>query len=176
VYEKVFAAGCSMNNCNARCCREGVFLDPAEREKILQHAHLIKKYLEPHQPADERVWFDEEREVDSDFPSGLAFGTRTLESGCVFLDSKGWCTLQRAAVAEGLHKWSLKPFFCVAYPMTLQEGVLTVDDPQFTERTECCSRVASGDSSPVEACAEEIEFMVGAKGFAELKSLGSFVQ
>jgi hypothetical protein len=118
------------------------------------------------------MWFDEERAEDSDFPSGYAIGTRKMEYGCVFLDSQGWCTLQKAAVAEGLHKWLLKPFFCVAYPITIQEGVLTVDDPQFTERTECCSRVVEGTVTPVEVCGEEIEFMVGAEGYNELLRLG----
>lgn len=169
--EKVFDVECSMNNCNARCCREGVFLDPVERDKILQHAPLIKRHLEPHQPNDEHMWFDEEREEDSDFPSGYAVGTRTLEHGCVFLDSRGWCTLQKAAVAEGLDKWALKPFFCVAYPITIQASVLTVDDPKFTERTECCARLAKGGLSPVELCADELNFMVGAEGFAQLKKM-----
>ena len=57
---------------------------------------------------------------------------------------------EKSSVAEGMHNWTLKPFFCVAYPMTLHDWVLADEDAECTQRTECCSRVAEGTNSPLE--------------------------
>ncbi|HEX9615059.1 MAG TPA: DUF3109 domain-containing protein, partial [Bacteroidota bacterium] len=100
-FGKQFSAGCSMTQCNADCCRYGVMLDPADREKILEHKDIVLKHMEPHMEKDPEQWFEDEQ-PDRDFPSGRAAGTQARDYGCVFLDSKGLCVLQKAAVAEGM--------------------------------------------------------------------------
>ena len=40
IFEKRFAAGCSMTQCDATCCHGGVYADPLERNRILDHAAL----------------------------------------------------------------------------------------------------------------------------------------
>lgn len=166
---KNFIKGCSMQQCNAACCRHGVMLDPKDRDKILEHAPLIQKYMEPHQPKDTAQWFEELDEQDADFPSGRALGTQERSTGCVFLDSAGLCVLQKTAMAEGMPKFSLKPFFCVAYPITLEDGVLVTDDADFTNRQECCSTVRNGEQTVFDVCEEELEYMLGKSGLDELK-------
>jgi hypothetical protein len=173
ILEGTFAAGCSMINCNATCCRQGVMIDPAERENILAHTELVQQHMEPHMDKDPVGWFDAEEEIDLDFPSGRAVGTQTRDYGCVFLDSKGWCVLQRAAVAEGMSKFALKPFFCFAFPITVENGVVMVDDPEFTDRPECCSAVPDGALKVIEVCEEELVHVLGKEGFKELKSLNT---
>ncbi len=165
---KRFATGCSMQHCNAACCRHGVLVDPKEREKILSHAPLIQRYMESHQVKDPEDWFDDTVEPDADFPSGTAVGTKMKSYGCVFLDSSGLCVLQKAAMGEGMPKFSLKPFYCVAYPVTLDNGVLVTDDPDFTDRTECCSTINGGELTVLDVCREELEFVLGTEGLDEL--------
>ena len=167
--DKKFAAGCSMFQCNSTCCRHGVMLDPADRQRILDHKDLVLKYMEPHQEKNPDAWFDNEEEDDADFPSGRAVGTQARSYGCVFLDTAGRCVLQKAAMAEGMDKFALKPFFCVAFPVTLEDGVLVTDDPEFTNREECCSVVKQGSLTVLDVCREELEFMLGPEGLEELK-------
>lgn len=171
MFSKHFASGCLMSACDATCCGGGVSLDVAERDVILKHAELIVHHMEPGQERDAAAWFDDHVVEDRDFPSGLAVGTQVTGRGCVFLDSAGRCMLQKAAMAEGMPKFSLKPFFCVAFPITIEHGVLDTDEPDFTDRPRCCSVVESGSLSPVEVCTEELEFMLGHEGFLELRSI-----
>ena len=171
ILSKKFAAGCSMAACNATCCQGGVTLDVAERDVILAHADLIVRHMEPDQELDPAAWFVDNVVNDLDFPSGIAVGTEVTDRGCVFLDAAGRCVLQKAAMAENMPKFSLKPFFCVAFPITIEHGVLDTDEPDYTEQPHCCRVVESGILSPVEVCAEELEFMLGRVGFLELRSL-----
>jgi|SRR3990170_5164105 len=166
---KNFALGCSMQNCNAKCCREGVWLDPTEQKKILDHQGLIQRHMEPHQDKNPDSWFDNSYQQDADFPSGQCLGTQTRSYGCIFLDSVGRCTLQKAATAEGLPKFFLKPFFCVAYPLAIEEGVLAFDDADFANRPECCSVVKGGEQSVFDVCLEELEYVLGKEGVEELR-------
>lgn len=145
--------------------------DLKERDRILEHAPLIQKHMEPHQEKDPSCWFDSTDESDIDYPSGRAIGTQARDYGCVFLDSKGFCVLQRAATEEGMEKHALKPFFCFTYPVTLDHGVLDLEDSEFTNRKECCSRDSVGIRSVTEVCAEELEFMLGREGFQELSTI-----
>jgi len=79
-------------------------------------------------------WFEANDELVEDLPSGRAIGRHSNENGCIFLMGDGWCVLQFVAVEESMFKHSLKPFFCFAFPVTIESGVLRVDDPDFTNR------------------------------------------
>ena len=171
VFEAKFDHGCSMQNCNASCCQGGVMLDLRERDNILHHADLIRRHMESSQVQDPEKWFDNEEEVDPDYPSGVGMGTEVTDRGCVFLKRDGRCVLQTAAEEEGMPKHALKPFFCFAFPVTIESGVLTIDDPDFTNRPECCSMVPGGATSVLEVCAEEFEFVLGEEGMKSLREL-----
>jgi len=142
-----------------------------EKELILAHADLIKKYLEPEQERDVTKWFDNNIENDVDFPSGQCDGTAVKGNSCVFLCSKGLCALQKTAMAEGMDKFALKPFYCVAFPITIDEHVLTTYEPEFTNRRECCSIVAEGPLTVLDVCREEFEYILGAEGLKEIEEL-----
>jgi Fe-S-cluster containining protein len=166
-----FSPGCSMCHCNGTCCAEGVLLDLRDKERILAHTDLIKKYLEPQQEHDATKWFDHTIEYDIDFPSGRCDGTTVRDGGCVFLDSKGLCALQKTAMAEGMDKFALKPFYCVAFPLVIDGHVLTTDDPEFTNRSQCCSVVPQGSLTVFEVCREEFEYILGADGLKEIEKI-----
>jgi hypothetical protein len=171
VFSATFEHACSMQNCNASCCQHGVMVDVKERDNILQHADLIHRYMDAGQIRDVEKWFEKEEEVDADFPSGTAVGTEANEHGCVFLRKDGRCVLQVAADGEGLPGNALKPFYCFAFPITIDSGVLTIDDPEFTNRPQCCSMVPGGSRSVIDVCHFELEFVLGKKGLDELLDL-----
>jgi len=166
-----FMSNSAMCNCNGTCCSEGVLLDVKEKEKILAHADLIKKYLEPQQEKDSSKWFDDTVERDADFPSGMCDGTAVKGKSCVFLCSKGLCALQKTAMAEGMNKFELKPFYCVAFPITIDGHVLTTYEPEFTNRQQCCSIVTEGSLTVLDVCLEEFEYILGTEGLKELEEL-----
>ena len=166
-----FSPHTSMCNCDGTCCAEGVLLDVKEKELILAHADLIKKYLEPQQEKDTTKWFDNTIEDDKDFPSGKCDGTAVLGKGCVFLCSKGLCALQKTAMAEGMDKFALKPFYCVAFPLTIDDHVLTTYEPEFTNRQQCCSVVPQGSQTALDVCREEFEYILGAEGLKSIEEL-----
>jgi len=165
------APSSSMCNCNGTCCADGVLLDLKEKELILTHADLIRKYLEPQQETDSTKWFDNNIEDDADFPSGKCDGTAVQRNGCVFLCSKGLCALQKTAMAEGMDKFALKPFYCVAFPLTIDNHMLTTYEPEFTNRPECCSVVPQGSLSVLDVCREEFEYILGSDGVKEVEAL-----
>jgi Fe-S-cluster containining protein len=166
-----YSSKCSMSSCDGTCCSEGVLLDVEEKEKILHHAHRIKQYLEPDQEQNDSKWFDDAIQYDIDFPSGQCDGTSVHHGRCVFQNSSGLCTLQVTAVAEGMSKFALKPFFCVAFPLVIAGHTLTFDEPDFTMGKECCSTISNGTLSIIDVFREEFEFILGHEGFLEIENL-----
>lgn len=167
ILEKSFAGGCGPFACESTCCSAGVYVDLEERTKILAHKEIIKKYLDETQTADHTRWFDGEIVEDPDFPSGKAVGTEVMNGKCVFLNKAGRCSLQAAGSAENLGRWALKPFYCVAFPITVEDGVVTFDD-FVEEKPSCCSVFDERQTSIVTACREELEFVLGPAGYDEL--------
>src|SRR3954471_20243802 len=63
IFTSRFSRSCSMSSCSARCCREGVLVDVAHRDRVLSEADLIVQYMEPTQEHDPAAWFEEEEEI-----------------------------------------------------------------------------------------------------------------
>lgn len=163
-----FRSSCSMYNCRAECCGGGASIDLGERDRIVAHADLVRSLMDPDQERDTALWFEDFID-DSDYVSGYAVTTRMHNDRCVFLNGKGLCVLQIAEsqMGEGA---VLKPFFCRAFPISLENGTLTYDN-QFDTETQCCAPVAEGHLTVFDVCAEELEHVLGAEGAAELRAL-----
>jgi uncharacterized protein DUF3109 len=165
VLEARFAAGCDTALCNGRCCRTGVWLDPEERDRVLAHAGLVRQQMDPGQPRDPRHWFSRRVVADPDFPSGRAVHTRVRGGRCVFLDRAARCVLQKAS-GPGRE---LKPYFCTAFPLTIDRGRVTLDDAPFRAGQPCCDTTAGGPETVFEACAAELRHVLGQAGVARLR-------
>lgn len=169
IVEGRFEPACSMRNCNADCCSGGVYADLAERDEILKHADLVRAQMDPDQQHDTALWFEAEPIVDADYPSGSAIGTELHNERCVFLNSKGMCVLQKTAAAAGMDRYALKPFYCWLYPVTVDGGALTLHDPEYAERSSCCSYRDSGPLTVFDVCEEELVLALGKDGVEELR-------
>jgi Zn-finger nucleic acid-binding protein len=163
-----FAAGCDTRLCAGACCRTGVWLDPGERDRILAHADLVRAQMEPGQARDPRRWFSRRARADRDFPSGRAVYTRVFRGRCVFLDGGGRCVLQKATLAGG-GRPRLKPFFCTAFPVTIVDGVVMLDDTRVRAGQPCCAASAGGPLSALDTCGMELAHVLGAAGVARLR-------
>jgi hypothetical protein len=155
------------NACTSLCCRHGVYLDPVERDRILVHAETVVKYMDETQLKDKSKWFDDTEERDQDFPSGVCVSTQTHNDRCVFLDSRGRCALQITEKEEGVKRFSLKPFYCVLFPIVKVDGVIEYDDFCSGEAP-CCTAVGGDGTKMVESCYIELEHALGAEKYKQV--------
>jgi len=168
--EERFAADCHTRRCVGRCCRSGVWLDPEDRDRVLAHADLVRAAMDPGQPRNPRQWFSTRTTVDPDFPSGRAVHTRVRNGRCVFLNGGGRCVLQKAS-SEAKLAVPLKLFFCTAFPVTIDDGVLTLDDKDFRAGQPCCDSTEGGPLSVFDVCGMELRHVLGGAGVSVLRRL-----
>lgn len=175
IFTQGFVPGCELSICGGRCCHWGVYVDVKFVPVILEHKEKIKAVMDKHQPKDESTWFEEEPEEDNDFPSGYALGTEVFDdasgrSRCVFNDSIGRCSLQVMAVENGIHKWAIKPEYCIMYPLAIIDSVLTCDLDHAERLDYCGTKHPENYTQTVfEAMTEELIHIVGNDGYIFLK-------
>lgn len=167
LFEKGFSKGCGPYQCETTCCSSGVFLDPSDRDVILQHMEEVKSAMDETQTTNDALWFDNTREEDLDFPSRYAVGTEVFNDKCVFLRKDGRCSVQVVSAEKYNDPWKIKPYFCIAFPISVENGMLTFDDYQ-QGKTQCCTIVGDTDATLVDSCKAELEFVLGKEGYEQL--------
>jgi Fe-S-cluster containining protein len=170
VFNTRYQKDCSMSNCRGRCCADGVDLDIVERDRILEHAHLIHPHMDETQDRNPKNWF-QTTHLDADFPSGECATTALKEEGCVFLNKDGYCVVHIAESQAPKGFGYLKPFFCRAFPVCILNSTLSVDHEQCPDEHKCCGPVKNGSLTLLDICAFELEYMLGADGLAELRTM-----
>jgi Fe-S-cluster containining protein len=159
-----FHRECSMTRCIGKCCATGVWADVAEHDAIVRHAELIQAGMDGSQERDPARWFDAEQLEDRDFPSGRAIGTAVANGACVFLGTDRRCVLQKVSNAQ---TGSLKPFFCFAFPVTIDDGTLCLDEARDAA---CCTTTPEGPLTVFDLCTAELEYVLGSNGMSELRA------
>lgn len=173
--------------CHGVCCRNGVYVNGAEVDAALARAEAITPLLRAAIPPE--AWFavvqplerDHDRpgapllmhtqlhpdpffvnpanlsvaEFEEDNPGGCA---------CVFLTADRKCALQAWAHARGQAGWAIKPRYCWLFPLTYDNGCLTLDERAFGH----CF-VPSARAVPAYTLVEhELRHLLGAAGYADL--------
>jgi Protein of unknown function (DUF3109) len=169
VLETRYAPGSSPSRCDGMCCASGVKVDVAERDRILAHADLVQRAMDPSQHRDVAGWFEETETPDPDFPSGRCVGTQVRGNGCVFLDSARRCVLQTVTIAATRPGFELKPFFCAAFPITIAAGALWIDEMCLDAPAGCCRPTRGGPRNVLDVCAVELRHVLGDEGLEELR-------
>jgi hypothetical protein len=154
--------------CSSVCCSGGVYVDLAERERILAVKDIVKQHMDETQSTHHEGWFEDSEQDDTDFPSGKCVGTNVINEKCAFLDKYGRCSIQLAAVERGLHRWTWKPLFCVLYPLEISDGVVGFDDLLQDEQV-CCTVQPEFDIPLFEACKDELIYLLGQDGYEQLE-------
>ena len=168
LFSKGFPKGGGPCSCSSVCCEGGVYVDLHEKEVILAHRDLIVRHMDATQTTDPSRWFEAEVADDTDFPSGQCVGTQVINDKCAFLDAEGRCSLQKSAAAEGMHKWAIKPLFCVLYPIEISNGIVSFDE-MLQDEESCCTIGSEFDTPLFEACREELVHIVGDEGYAMME-------
>ena len=168
LFTRGYPAGGGPCSCSSACCEGGVFIDAKEREAIVAHRELIAQHMDATQSTDPAQWFEPGVTEDPDFPSGQCVGTQVVNDKCAFLDGAGRCSLQKAAVAAGLHKWAIKPLFCILYPIEISNNTVSFDD--MLQDEESCCTIGTAFAVPLfRACREELVHLVGEEGFTAME-------
>jgi hypothetical protein len=168
LFSRGFATGHGPCACSSVCCEGGVYADVLERDTILAHKDVVRKYMDESQPLDEAGWFDAESHEDPDFRSGHCIGTEVYNNKCVFLDKLGRCSLQAAAAGEGKHRWAIKPLYCILFPIEISSGVVSFDDLLQGEEN-CCSTSAEFEVPLFRGCKDELVHLVGEDGYRQME-------
>ncbi len=109
------------------CCQYGCDVDLAERDAIEARAVDIRALLRPE--VAQLPWFDNDEEVDADYPSGRIVRTEVVGGGCIFLahDRRG-CAIHRAALENGWDYRGVKPAICRLFPLSYEHDTILVAD------------------------------------------------
>lgn len=150
--------------CDDACCRHGVDVAVAERDRILAEADR----LEPIVGVPRAMWFREGVEPDADFPGGAATRTAVIEGRCVFRrrDARG-CALHAHALERGTDYHEIKPMVSALFPVTFGGGTLLC-----SEELADGSLVCAGEGPTAYAMArDELAHYFGAELVTELDAL-----
>lgn len=158
-------AGCDLSRCRGRCCCEGVYVDLGERDRVLAHARELEPLMAGKRNRGSRRWFWGKWR-DADAPSGWVCATRVERGRCVFQLEDGRCAPQVYAISRGMHPWALKSLNCIMYPLVVKDGVLTIEDVY--QGRNLCGTVHGAAVPYVRSCREELEFLLGKQGYAQL--------
>lgn len=167
IFTQGFVPGCDMKICAGQCCNWGVYMDSEYKSVILENKDMIMDSMDEGQVRDTKKWFDKELTKDTDFPSGYAIGTEVYDTKagvtqCVFQDAKGFCTIQLASVKNNMHKWAIKPKYCIMYPVTVVDNIITYDDDHSSNLDYCGLHHKENFTQTVfEATQEEIKYVFG---------------
>ncbi|HLX12377.1 MAG TPA: DUF3109 family protein [Bacteroidota bacterium] len=173
MFDVKFSSACATSRCSGTCCKGGVWLDLAERERILANVELVQSEMDPHQISDPAQWFMDEVKPDADFPSGSCDGTTEQSYGCVFLNGSGMCVLQIAQKKLPEGSPQLKPFFCYAFPISIEHGVLLYDHYMGSDQPQCCSPSLGAEQNVFDLCGFELDLVLGKEGMEELREISN---
>lgn len=155
--------------CKGDCCCSGVYIGFDDKEKILKYKDIIVSNMDETQDKNIDHWFENITYDDDDFYSGKCTATNVQNGGCVFQTKDKLCGLQVTSVKIGKHKWFLKPFYCILFPLVIVDKVITFDDYQQGIHS-CCTISDKYDIPLFEACEEEIKYLFGEYNFYLLKN------
>jgi hypothetical protein len=167
---------CRIEECRASCCGHGVYDDRDNAYRVLAAADEIARFL-THEPQPRERWFDPTIHPDTDYPSGLRRGTRTIRdphhsagTRCVFLREDNFCAIQAMSLARGEHPWALKPHYCALYPLIVLGDRLLLDDENELMRTGgTCSRPSAVARPLYEIYDVEMVLALGQEAYEELR-------
>ena len=174
IFTQGFVPRCDIDLCSGQCCDWGVLMDLPYREEILKFENEIISEMDEQQVKDSSKWFDNIISDDHDFPSKKSIGTDVYNTSdgrnqCIFKTLNNYCTLQNTAVNLKLHKWAIKPLYCILYPITIVDNILTYDTDH-SENLDYCGMNCSKNftTTVIEAMQEELKHLLGESGFNTL--------
>ncbi len=153
-------------SCAQECCNEGCFLTIHDARRVLARRDQIQPYLV--EPFDFESW-------DLSRPADIATPVRaegTPEQQCWFLRANKHCALHSFALDHGLPVDSIKPYFCLMFPLTLVDidinvNEITVDNKAYST----CLIEGNHETYLYQQFETELRQYVGDDTFSEIERL-----
>lgn len=120
---------CDLNDCEALCCYDGVYLHESEELLIRE---TIKRYPDhfmdlPPVPIIDGNWMGKvkgRKTATVKYISKKDKPKHFTDTRCIFVTPDHKCSLQILANEIGVHPWTFKPSACWLFPMHLNKGEL----------------------------------------------------
>lgn len=172
LYEDNWQRGCNLPACGSACCRTGVSLTEAEIDRIRPHQSSVEALVgEPLERCFKRDIVVSHLNMDY---AKQWRRTEEREGHCIFFKDGVGCVLQHVATGKGLHKWAIKPLYCVAYPLHWQDYTLMMS-PSYAGAKKGvidCRLAENAVASTIVWCREEIEWLCGRDNYKEILERG----
>ncbi len=150
--------------CAEACCDEGVYLSLYDAHRILARRDEIQPYLE--QPLDFDAW-DLSRAADISTP---VRNEGTPQQQCWFLDKNKCCVLHKLAIDKQIPVSSIKPYFCLMFPLTLTDIDINVNEIAIDGKAYTTCLVPCSEETYLYTQFEsDLRRILGDEGFAELE-------
>lgn len=125
-------------------------------------------------------WFQKKILCDPFIAGGEVIHTSVIKNSvhlggtaCVFLNDHHKCVLQISAEKYGLHKWNLKPFYCILHPLYLDDaGKTTLDETDsLLSENGSCLRFTQEKNSLLNTFEEELLYFLGFEKYQNLLNI-----
>lgn len=147
--------------CGDQCCDHGVDIDCGNAERLLGLGEAFEAFV----GTPRAQWFEKERTLDHEFPSGAHTRTRTSDGHCIFRAPKArGCLIHAYCLTQGLDYHLLKPLVSILFPLTFEAGVL-VPSSEVVDGTLIC---AGEGATLYEGAREELAYFFGDDFVTEL--------
>lgn len=171
IHKSLFELGFSKKHgpctCSGNCCKFGAWIDLKEKEKILHFSLLIAEVMDLSQKNNPNSWFNKKIKKDGDYSSGKCAEIKTINKKCAFQDQQGHCSIQKACLTSGIDGWALKPFYCILYPLTVENNTIKYDNV-FKGKYACCQVAKKFDTPVYKGCKKELVYLIGEKGYKQI--------
>ncbi len=151
-------------DCAEACCNEGCFLTIHDARRILARRDEIQPYLI--EPLDFDSW-------DLSRPANIATPVRaegTSEQQCWFLNQDKCCVLHALAIEKGIPVPSIKPYFCLMFPLTLIDIDINVNEIAIDNKAySTCLTEGDHESYLYQQFETELRHYVGDEVYAEIE-------
>ena len=162
IFMKSYFARClECNFCHDWCCSFGADIDIRNVERIQQHREGILKFVRP----PEGEWFETEYSYFEEYEGNQYTRIHPQGSRCAFIskDQRG-CGLHRYAISKGMDYHEIKPLVCILFPLSFEEGILSVA-PELGDNSLVCAGLGT---SVYDSLRNELEFYFGREFVQEL--------
>lgn len=154
---------CAANGCSGDCCSGGVTATLYEVARIKAHAQEIQPYLI--EPYDFDSW-DVSHSADIGTP---VWNENKPGEQCWFQRENRLCALHSLALEKGMPVPSIKPFFCLFFPLTLIDLDINVTEISVDGKAyETCLVQSEQETYLFKQFETELRRVIGDANFDEL--------
>jgi Fe-S-cluster containining protein len=165
IFLKSYFARClECNFCHDWCCSFGADIDIQNVEKIREHREEIQPFIRK----SEVEWFETEYTYYEEYAGNQYTRINPQGTRCVFIskDQRG-CGLHRYAITKGMDYHEIKPLVCILFPLSFEEGILSLA-PELDDNSLVCS---GAGASAYRALRNELEHYFGPEFTEEIDAI-----